>query len=259
MTCYCKLIIYKITHFPEFQLFTWNITFTKINLASGLPPCYHEFLGVQEGHGLPGILYGDTTYTIKNTINKYQFCGVRSQLYIYPKKSNIAIIFENNKVITESEFSFLFQVIDNGLVESITTGVMLNEINHFDLQQLFVANITLTVHTVRFLVNKFSEIIFDIINQGNEKYIIYSGPIIDELFRMQHVQGSMKIPSFQCIIVVYTEGVSFEGEMKFTEIRQTAVEEINIYIVDKEISASFPNTMCHHTYGTLCIIKVSYR
>ena len=194
---------------------------------------------------------------MKNTINKYQFCGVLTQLHIYPKKLNTEIIFENNKVITESEFSFLFQVIDNGLVESVTTELMFNEINLPNLQQLFVANITLTVITVQFLVNKFSEIILNIINQGNEKYIIYSGPIIDEQFRVTNFQGSVKIPSFQCIIVAYTEGVSFKGEIKFTETRQTAVEEINVEIIDKEFSASFPNTMCHHTYGTLCIIKVS--
>ena len=218
-----------------------------------LPPCYHEFLAVQKGQGLPGILYGDTTYTIKNTINKYQFCGVQSHLYLYPKDLNVEIIFENNKVITESEFSFQFQVIDHELVESITTEVML-----YEPQQLFLANTTLTVITFQDLVNKFSEIILNIITPGNEKYIIYSGPIIDEQFKMQNFGGSMKIPSFQCIVVIYMEGFLLKGKVKLTEVRQPAVEEINLEL-DKEISASFPNTMCGHTYGTLCIIKVSYR
>ena len=241
------------TFFLDFHLYACNITFTKVNLVYALPPCYHEFLAVQKGQRLPGILYGDTTYTIRNTINKYQFCGVQSHIYLYPKDLNVEIIFENNKVITESEFSFQFQVIDCQPVESSTTKVLL-----YEPQQLFVANTTFTVITFQYLVNKFSEIILNIITTGNEKYIIYSGPIVDEQFKMQNFQGSMKIPSFQCIIVIYIKGFPLKGKIKLTEIRQPAVEEINVE-PDKEISLPFPNTMCGHTYGTLCIIKVSQR
>ena len=222
-----------------------------------LPPCYHEFLAVQKGHGLKGFIYGDRSKNTKgrNVIYKYQFCGVRSQLYLYPEDLNVEIIFENNKVITESEFSFQFQVIDHGLVELLATGVMVSETKRHDIQQLSVADTSLVVVTLQYLVNKFSEIIFNV-TPGSEKYVIYSGPIIDEQFRMQSFQGSIKIPSFQCIIVAYAERVPLTLDMKFSEIRQSAVEEINLE-VDKEISASFPNAKCHHTYGKLCIIKVS--
>ena len=250
-----QTIIYHIKYFPEFQLYGWNITFTKINRISGLPPCYHEFLAVQEGHGSPGMIYGDENTQSQNVINKYQFCGVRSQLHLYPEDLNVEIIFENNKVITESEFSFQFQVIDHGLVKSFATGVMFSEIRHDGIQHLAVAK-TLIISTFQILVNKLSEIILNIITQVSEKYIIYSGPIIHEQFRVKNFGGSMRILSFQCIVVVYSEIFPLTLEMKFSKMRQPAMEEINLKI-DKEMSGSFPNAKCHYTYGTLCIIKVS--
>ena len=53
-----------------------------------------------------------------NVINKYQFCGVRSQLHLYPEDLDVEVIYKNNKVISHSEFAFQFQVMDHGLVES---------------------------------------------------------------------------------------------------------------------------------------------
>ena len=220
-----------------------------------MPLCFSEFLAVQNGHGSAGMIYGDKNTRHQHIINKYQFCGVRSQLYLYPGDLNVEIIFENNKVITESEFSFQFQVIDHWLVKSFATGIMFSEIKHDGIQYLSVTK-TLVVGTFQCLVNKLSEIILNIITQVSEKYIIYSGPIIHEQFRVKNFGGSMKIPSFQCIVVVYTEIFPLTLEMKFYKIRQSAVEEINLEI-NKEMSASFPNAKCHHTYGTLCIIKVS--
>ena len=217
-----------------------------------MPLCYHEFLAVQKGHGSPGMIYGDNTQR-QNVINKYQFCGVRSQLYLYPDDLNVEIIFENNKVITESDFSFQFQVIDHGLVKSFATGIMFSEIKHDGIQQLFVAK-TLIVVIFQCLVKKLSEIILNITTRGSEKYIIYSGPIIHEQFRVKNFGGFMKLPSFQCIVVVYMD--KFSMRLMFSENRQSAVEEIDLKI-DKAMSALFPNTKCHHTYGTLCIIKVS--
>ena len=117
-----------------------------------LPPCYHELLAVQEGHGLLTFLHEDKkkyyrnlikVYNYRNTkslqrIFTYQFCGVRSHLHLYPEELNVEIIYKNNKVITESEFSLQFHVIDHELVESIPTGVMISEINLYDPQELFV-------------------------------------------------------------------------------------------------------------------------
>ena len=64
--------------FAEFHLYAWNITFTRVNLVSALPPCYHELLAVQKGHGSPGFIYGDRSKNTKgrNVIYKHQFCGV---------------------------------------------------------------------------------------------------------------------------------------------------------------------------------------
>ena len=169
-----------------------------------MPPCYHEFLAVQEGHGLRGFIYGNENTKSQNVINKYQFCGVRSQLHLYPEDLDVEVIYKNNKVITDSEFAFQFQVMDHGLVESFTTKVMIEEINHYGKQQLNLAGGTLVLITYQILVKKLSEIRL-IATPGKEKYIIYSGPIINEQFRVKNFRGSMTVPLFQCIVVVYTE------------------------------------------------------
>ena len=144
--------------FAEFHLYVWNITFTKVNHVSGLPPCYHEFLAVQKGHGLKGFIYGNKNTKGHNVINNYQFCGVRSQLHLYPEDLNVEVIYENNKVITDSEFAFQFQVMDHGLVESLATGIIIEEMKYCDPQKLLLASTTLAVITYHILVNKLSEI-----------------------------------------------------------------------------------------------------
>ena len=87
-------------------------------------------------------------------------------------------------------------------------------------------------------------------------YIVYSGPIIHEQFRVKNFQRTLIIPSFQSTIVICTKNTSAQDRMKFFAIRQPAMEEINLEM-GNEISASFPNTKCHNIYGTLCIIKLS--
>ena len=44
----------------------------------------------------------------------------------------------------------------------------------------------------------------------------------------------MKIPSFQCIVVVYSEIFPLTLEMKFSKMTQPAMQEINLEI-DKEM------------------------
>ena len=246
--------------FSEFNFYTWNITFTKINLVSGLPPCYHEFLAVEEGHGSKGFIHGDKSKNTKswNVINRYQFCGVRSQLHLYPEDLDVEVIYENNKVITDSEFAFQFQVLDRGLVESFTTRVMIEEIKHYGKQQLNLAGGSLVVDSYQILVKKLSEIRL-IVTPGKEKYIIYSGPIINEQFRVKNFRGSKTIPLFQCIIVVYTERFQLALQYKMTYI--TVRQNLPVYNIKleegKEYFATFPNRLCSYSYGTYCTIRLS--
>ena len=176
-------------------------------------------------------------------------------LHLYPEELNVEIIYKNNKVITESEFSLQFHVIDHGLVESIPTGVMISEINLYNAQKLFVNDASLAVITFQLLVEKLSMLLLTL-TPVEDIYIIYSGPIIHEQFRVKNFQRTLIIPSFQSTIVIYTKNTSAQDRMKFFAIRKPAMEEINLEM-GNEISASFPNTKYHNTYGTLCIIKVS--
>ena len=233
--------------FSEFHLYAWNITFTRVNLVSALPLCYHEFLAVQKGHRLPGFIYGNKNTKGQNVLYKYQFCGVRSQLYLYQEDLNVEVIYKNNKVISYSKFAFQFQVIDYGLVESLATGIMIEEIGHYDPQQLSSAGWTSVVISSQILVNKLSQIKLTV-TPGKEKYIIYSGPIIYEKIRVKNFRGSVNMPSFQCIVVLYTEDLSMERKMTYITVRH------NLSVLklekDKEYFDTFPNGLCRHSYCT---------
>ena len=221
-----------------------------------MPPCYHEFLAVQKGHGSPGFIYGNKNTKGRNVINKYQFCGVRSQLHLYPEDLDVEVIYKNNKVISDSEFAFQFQVMDHGLVESFATGIMIKEIGHYSPQQLSLAGWTSVVLSYQILVNKLSEIKFTV-TPGKEKYIIYSGPIIHEQSRVKNFRGSINMPSFQCIVVVYTEDLSMERKMTWKPIRHTLpIYGINLE-KDKDFFATYPNRLCDLPHGIYCMIKVS--
>ena len=218
-----------------------------------MPPCYHEFLAVQKGHGLPGIISGDKA---QNVITDYHFCGVRNVLHLYPLAFNVEIIYKNNKVITESEFLFLFQVIDIGLVKTVTTKVM-----HFDKfingpMELPIAGGTSAVVIFHILVNKLKEIIFKIA-PGNKKYFIYSGPIVDEQLRLKTTRGSVKIPWFQSTIVVHTKSRFLGHGMKFDIVRSN----LPIFSVklekDKDTVVSLPNEKCTYGHSIYCGIMVS--
>ena len=78
-------------------------------------------------------------------------------LYLYPKTFKAEIIYKNNAVITESEFSFLFQVIDIGLVETVTTKVMHINADIYDPMTLHIAGTTSTVVFLQIIVNKLNE------------------------------------------------------------------------------------------------------
>ena len=223
-----------------------------------LPPCYHELLAVQKGHGLKGFIYGNKNTKSRNVIHKYQFCGVRSELYLYPEDLDVEVIYKNNNVITDSEFAFQFQVMDHGLVESFTTKVMIEEINHYGRQQLNLAGGTLVVITYQILVKKLSEIRLIAI-PGKEKYIIYSGPIINEQFRVKNFRGSITVPLFQCIVVVYTE--RFRQTMTYKMTYIAVRHNLPVYDItleeNKDIFATFPNRLCGYSYGIYCTIRVS--
>ena len=218
-----------------------------------LPPCYHEYLAVQKRHGQPGIIYGDPS---QNVINDYQFCGVRNVHHLYPWALDVEIIYKNNKVITDSVFSFLFQVIDIGLVETYTTNVMHIDRLTYDPTQVAVAGRTSTLVIFQMIVSKLSEIIFHV-TPDKETYTIYSGPIVHEQFRVHYAGGSGKIPSFQCTIVVYTKNNILGRGMVFDTVKSN----LPVYNVklekDEEIAASFPNAKCTHGRLLYCRIKVS--
>ena len=159
-------------------------------------------------------------------------------------------------MISDSEFAFQFQVMDYGLVESLATGIMIKEIGHHDQQQLALAGWTSVVISYQILINKLSQIKLTV-TPGKEKYIIYSGPIIHEQFRVKNFRGSVSMPSFQCIIVVYTEDLSLQRKMSFNEVkRNLPVYAINLE-KDKYFFATFPNRLCDLSSGTYCTIKVS--
>ena len=215
-----------------------------------MPPCYHEFLGVQKRHGIPGIIYGDPS---QNVLNHYQFCGVRNVLHLYPLALNVEITYKNNKVITESEFSFLFQVIDIGLVETMTTKVMHIDRKVYDPMELHIAGGTSVVVFFQMIVNRLSEIKFTV-TPDKEKYIIYSGPIVDEQLRVKYSGGSGKIPWFQCTIIVYTKSTISERGLKFEGVRITwPVYSIKLE-KDQKIAASFPKAKCIHGHRVYCIM-----
>ena len=65
------------------------------------------------------------------------------------------------------------------------------------------------------------------------------------------------MPSFQCIVVVYTEDLSMERKMTWIPIRHNLpVYEIHIEEY-KECYVTFPNRLCGYSYGLYCTIKVS--
>ena len=218
-----------------------------------MPPCYHEFLGVQKRHRIPGIIYGDQS---QNIISHYQFCGVRNVLHLYPWALDVEIIYKNNKVITESEFSFLFQVIDILLVETKTTNVIHIDRKVYDPMEIVVAGATSRLVIFQLIVNKFSRIIFSI-TPDKEKYIFYSGPIVHKQFRVKNAGGSVKIPWFQSSIVIYTKSTILGHGMTYDAVKNN----LPVYSIklekDKEIAASFPNAGCTHGHLLYCRIKVS--
>ena len=55
-------------------------------------------------------------------IYDYKLCGIHNKINLYPKDSNIDIIYVNKAVDSESEFSILFQVIDYRLINSDKTN-----------------------------------------------------------------------------------------------------------------------------------------
>ena len=177
-------------------------------------------------------------------------------LHLYPWALDVEIIYKINKVITESDFSFLFQVVDILLVETKTTNVMHIDRKVYDPTEIVVAGATSHIVIFQLIVNKLSGILFSV-TPDKKKYIFYAGPIVHKQFRVKNAGRSVKIPSFQCTIVIYTKGTILGRGMTYDTVKNNLpVFRIKLD-KDKVIAASFPNTKCTHGCLLYCCIKVS--
>ena len=202
-----------------------------------------------------GHEYSDYRNTGRGTINMknydYKFCGVHNKINLYPKFSDIDIIFVNKGVESVSEFYDLFQVMDYRLINSDKTNFRFMKDEKFNYQQSLSIGQMLAIEILYLKVRKISVPILH--TYFNKLYQIYDGPVIDTDFKVKVFGSSIKLSSFQCVILSYVNTTNY---LKYNEIRKDLSSSITLK--DNDIlTVQLPMPQCQYLHGQYCIIKVS--
>ena len=184
-------------------------------------------------------------------IYDYKFCGVHNKINLYPKDSDIDIIYVNKAVEFASEFSVLFQVMDDRLVNSEETNFRFMRDEEINSQQRLSIGQMLTIEILYLKVRKISVLILQ--TYFNKLFNIYDGPVIDTDFEVKNFGRSIKLSSFQCIILSYVNTTHY---LKYDKIRKGLSSSITLKDNDL-ITVQPPIPQCQYLYGQYCIFKVS--
>ena len=230
----------------------WNLTFIQIDLVHSLPPCYYEFMTVE--HAKAGHYYSDHTGIFgffRAKMFDHQMCGFHSKIHFYPKDLDIDIIYVNKAVESDSDFSVLFQIMDNRLMISHKTNFRFQRYEVINLQQRLSIGKMLTIEIFYLKVKKLSIVSLHI--HSNSPHYIYDGPVIGKHFKVKPFRSNIKLSSFQCTILFEINSMH---DLKYSAIDRDVSSSLFLREGDI-ISVQLPVPKCQHRYGQHCMFKVS--
>ena len=195
--------------------------------------------------------YALNMFTAK--IYDYKLCGIHNKINLYPKDSNIDIIYVNKAVDSESEFSILFQVMDYRLINSDKTNFRFMIDENINSQQSLSIGQMLAIEILYLRINKLSIIILHL--PSNSLYYIYDGPVIGTDFKVKTFRRSIKLSSFQCTILSKTNITNY---IKYGTIDRGISRSLTVGEGDR-ISVQLPINQCQYRYGQHCMFKVSFQ
>ena len=181
----------------------------------------------------------------------YKFCGVHNKINLYPKFSHIDIIFVNKGVESVSEFNDFFQVMDYRLITSEKTNFRIMKDEIINSRQSLSIDQIFAIEILYLKVRKISVPILQ--TYFNKLYQIYDGPVIDTNFKVKDFGSSIKLSSFQCVILSYVNTTHY---LKYNETRNGLSSSITLKDNDL-ITVQLPMSKCQFLHGQYCIIKVS--
>ena len=188
-------------------------------------------------------------------IYDYKLCGVHNKINLYPKYSDIAIIYVSKAVESESEFSVLFQVMDYRLKHSDKPNFQFMWDEKVNSQQSLSIGQMLAIEILYLRINKLSIIILHL--PSNSSHYIYDGPVIGTDFKVKTSGRSIKLSSFQCTILSKSNR-SATNYIKYSAIERGISRSITLRDGD-HISVQLPINQCQYRYGQHCIFKVSFQ
>ena len=188
-------------------------------------------------------------------IYDYKLCGVHNKINLYPKDSDIDIIYLNKAVESESEFSVIFQIIDYRLINSDKTNFRLMRDEKLNSQQSLSIGQMLAIEILYLRINKLSIIILHL--PSNSSHYIYDGPVIGTDFKVKTFGRSVKLSSFQCTILSKTNRPTI-NYIKYGTMERGISRSLTLRDGDR-ISVQLPLNQCQYRYGQHCIFKVSFQ
>ena len=186
-------------------------------------------------------------------IYDYKLCGVHNKINLYPKDSNIDIIYVNKAVDSESEFSILFQIMDYRLINSNKTNFRFMRDENINSQQSLSISQMFAIEILYLRINKLSIIILHL--SSNSSHHIYDGPVIGTDFKVKTLGRSIKLSSFQCTILSKTNTINY---IKYGTIERGISRSLTVEEGD-HISVQLPINQCQYRYGEHCMFKVSFQ
>ena len=238
------------------QLFQWNFTLVKFNLAYSIPDCLTEHVALRH-HRFFSYIHE----------KKNLYCGKLSVISIYLTESSYNVSYVNSGVRTHSMFTLLYQICDKNLIKTVHTAFHCHYINTLTLQAAYFFKNKTSVNAVNVYYVTASKLFTLAVKlKGfSSRLKIFDGPVEDQRFSVRvHRANEIYLSTFHCVIVHSVFNYDYSDELDETLERFLTYKSkpplnkplIISISLNKQKIFQVPKSNCQTRQGNHCVAQI---
>ena len=232
------------------QLFQWNFTLVKLDLAYSIPDCFTEHVAFR---------YHSFFSYIREKKNLY--CGTFSVVSIYLMESSYNVSYVNSGVRTHSVFTLLYQICDRNLIKTAHTAFYRHYINTMTLQTAYIFQNKTSVNVHYVTVSKLFRIALKLTTLS-PRLKIFDGPIEDQRLSVRiDTSNEIYLSTFHCVIVHSVFNYDCSVDLDERILKYKSKPPLNKPFVlslalNKQKVFQMPKDNCKTRQGNHCVAKI---
>ena len=237
------------------QLFHWNFTLVKVDLAYSIPDCLTEHVAFRY-HRFFSYIHE----------KKNLYCGKLPVISIYLTESSYNVSYVNSGVRTHSVFTLLYQICDKNLIKTVHTTFHRHYINTMTLQttDIFLNKTLVNVYYVT--VSKLFTLALKL-PAFSSHLKIFEGPIVDQRFFVRlDASNEIYLSTFHCVLVHTLFSYDYSAELDETLERFFAYKSkaslnnksftLSLSSNKQKIFQMPEDSSCKTRQGNYCVVQI---